>query len=136
MSIRHRVDKYKVRVYGTDLKGNEWRWASKIIDLYSENIHVATCYFVRKDGRSSGGDDSGSSGQISFIAPEDQYESVIDLLRNENPVFINWLPKSDSQEPNDGDAFFETLKEKAGEGEVSEPRERIPVDAGILRKPA
>ena len=121
MSITsHRIDSYKIRVFGNDDAGNEWRWASKVIELYSDQIHVGTAYFAKTDRKA--GESGFGLNQISFLAPDYQYQSVIDLLRNEFPVFLCWAPKTDSSEPNDGDAYFETARETAGEGDKILPR--------------
>ena len=118
----HKIDSYKIKIFGNDQLGNDTRWGTKIIELYSGTTNVATAYFARRGA--SAGDSSASSGQIIFIAPEEQYAPVIDLLRNELPVFISWVPHNDSKEPHDGNAFFHSAKEPVGEAEDSEPRQR------------
>ena len=129
MGTSHRIDRYKVRIFGTDKQGLTFTFASQIIELYSNGAHVATATFY-KAGHTPG-EDSLTLSHILFNAPADQYPSVIDLLRNEDPVFITWVPREDSKEQNDGNAIFETMREKVGEAEVSEPEQRpAPPDRG------
>jgi len=128
---RHKIDSYKVFIYGSDRVGLEWRWGTKVLALYSDDVHVATAYFTTAGAKP--GEDALAGNTIFFNAPEEQYAHVMDLLRNEYPVFINWVPKADAKEPNDGDAYFETQREKAGEGDIgAEPR--VPVRPGMVQK--
>jgi len=48
---------------------------------------------------------------------------VIDLLRNEKPVYIGWYPKPDAKEEDDGDAYFATSGEPPGEAGFFPKRE-------------
>lgn len=121
-NLTYKITSYKIKIFGNDRVGSDTRWATKIIELYSDTTHVATAYFARTGA--SAGDSSASNGQIIFIAPEEQYAPVIDLLRNELPVFISWVQHPDSKEPKDGNAFFHSAKEPVGEAEDSEPRQR------------
>lgn len=113
--ISYKIDKYIVRIYANDLRGNLTRWATKEIYLYSGGQEVATAYFAA--GALSAPDATIQNGYINFHAPAEQYAPVIDLLRNEKPVYIAWEPRSDDTEANDGDAYFLTEQEPVGEGE-------------------
>lgn len=109
------IDKYSVQLYANDLRGSMTRWADKVIYLYSGNQLVANAYFAREG--TSAPDATFSGGVIYYHAPGSQYAPVIDMLRNEKPVYIAWTPHADSTEPNDGDAYLFTGQEPIGEGE-------------------
>jgi len=114
--VTHAVDEYSVQVYANDLRGNLTRWAVGVIYLYSSGSHVGTAYFAR-DGFTAP-DAVYSGGKIYFHAQSEQYERVLDLLRNEKPVYLCWRSHSDSGESNDGDAYFYTGREPVGEEET------------------
>lgn len=109
------IDKYSVQLYANDLRGSLTRWADKVIFLYSGNQNVGQCFFGREGATTP--EPTFSGGIVWYHAPGSQYAPVIDLLRNEKPVNINWVPHADSSEPNDGDAYFSTGLEITGEGE-------------------
>jgi hypothetical protein len=84
----YRIDAYCVKIYGRDSKGRRTRWGDRMIELYF------------------------SDGKIFYFAESDQFADVLDLLRNEKPVYIAWQPVHDPKEPNDGDAYFYTVVER------------------------
>lgn len=112
----YKIDKYKVELYANDLRGNLTRWAARVVYVYSKDKHVASAYFAR-EGYTAPDAALGSDGHIYFHAHGEQYAPVLDLLRNEKPVYIAWQPHSDSGEPNDGNAYFYIEPEPVGEGE-------------------
>jgi len=101
---KFKVDTYSIKLYANDRKGSRTRWGDKMIEIYSGGKHVASAVFARKDITVP--EPYFSEGKIYFFAQADQYASVIDLLRNEKPVYIVWEPVYDPKEPNDGDAYF------------------------------
>lgn len=105
-STEYRIDGYVIEIFSSDLKGDRTRWGEKIIRLFSQGKEVAQAVFAR-DGAEMP-EPYLSGGKIFYFAPGPQYADVLDLLRNEQPVFIAWKPISDPQEPNDGDAYFYT----------------------------
>lgn len=109
------IDKYTVQLFANDLRGSLTRWADKVIFLYSGNQNVGQAYFAREGA--SAPDATFSGGIVWYHAPGSQYAPVMDMLRNEKPVYINWFPHTDSTEPNDGNAYFSTGQEPIGEGE-------------------
>ncbi len=111
----HKIDEYSVQIYANDLRGNVMRWAAGVIYLYSSGKHVATAYFAR-DGYTAP-DATYAGGKIYFHAQGEQYERVLDMLRNEEPVYLRWVPHPDPGEPNDGNAYFFCGREPVGEGE-------------------
>jgi len=115
MATRYKIDKYTIQLYANDLRGNLTRWATRVIYLYSGRKHVASAYFAREGANAP--DAQFSDGHIYFHAQGEQYGPVIDLLRNEKPVYIAWESRSDDIEQNDGDAYFYCGQEPVGEGE-------------------
>lgn len=115
-TVTHIIDEYSVQVYANDLRGNLTRWAAGVIYLYSSGSHVGTAYFAREGY--TGPDAVYSGGKIYFHAQSEQYERVLDLLRNEKPVYLRWRPHSDTGESNDGNAYFYTGREPVGEEET------------------
>lgn len=103
---KFKIDRYSVKIYAKDMKGGRTRWGDKVIELYSEERQVAQAVFAREDFEAP--EPYFSGGKIYFFAQSYQYASVIDLLRNGNPVYIVWEPISDPKESNDGDAYFLT----------------------------
>ena len=105
----YKIDNYSIEIYANDLKGGRTRWGQKLIRLFSEGREVAQAVFARDDKEVPEPYLSGE--KIFYFAPHHYYSDVLDLLRNEKPVYIAWMPVSDPKEPGDGDAYFYT-KEK------------------------
>ena len=105
----YRIDSYTVEIYSSDLKGARTRWGEKIIRMYSEGREVGQAVFAREGAELP--EPYLSGGKIFYFAPGPQYADVLDLLRNQRPVFLAWKPISDPQEPDDGDAYFYTIQE-------------------------
>ena len=110
-----KIDSYSLQVYANDLRGSLTRWATKVIYMYSGGKNVASAYFAREGFTAP--DAVFSGGKIYFHAPGYQYEAVVDILRNEEPAYIAWVPHKDAKEPNDGNAIIYTGTEPVGEGE-------------------
>ncbi len=115
-TVTHTVDEYSVQLYSNDLRGNLTRWAAGVIHFYSSGQHVGTGYFAR-DGY-VGPDATYSGGKIYYHAQGEQFERVLDLLRNEQPVYLRWVPQSDPGESNDGIAYIYSGREPVGEEEA------------------
>lgn len=116
MSITsYKIDSYSVQVYAPDRKGGRTRWGDKLIYLYSGGENIAQAVFAREGFKPPEPYFSGE--KIYFFASSYQYAAVIDLLRNEKPVYIAWRPISDPKEPKDGDAYFHTGEESVIEKE-------------------
>ena len=111
----YKIDSYTIQLYANDLRGSLTRWAAQVIYLYSGGKHIASAFFARAGTNAP--DAVFSNGHIYFHAQGEQFEPVVDLLRNEKPVYISWVPFTDSSEPNDGNAYFYCGQEPVGEGE-------------------
>jgi hypothetical protein len=114
-NVTHIIDEYSVQVYANDLRGNLTRWAATVIYFYSSGSHVGSAYFAREGYTAP--DAVYSGGKIYYHAQTEQYERVLDLLRNEKPVYLAWRSHSDTGEANDGDAFIYSGREPVGEEE-------------------
>jgi len=108
-----KIDNYSVQLYAKDRKGRRTRWGDKLIYLYSEGQEVAHAVFAGEGFKAP--EPYFSDGKIYFFAESCQYAAVMDLLRNEKPVYIAWKPVADPKEPGDGDAYFYTGSETAGQ---------------------
>jgi hypothetical protein len=104
--ISYRIDSYSVLIFGSDLKGRRTRWGDKIIHINSGGKEVAQAVFAIEGSEIP--EPYFSDGKIFYFAPSSQFESILSLLKGENPVYIAWEPIHDSKEPNDGDAYFYT----------------------------
>lgn len=116
MSVTFNIDEYSTQLWANDLRGNLTRWAAAVIYFYSKGKYVGSAYFAR-DGYTAP-DARYSGGKIYYHAQGEQYERALDLLRNEKPVYLRWVPYSDSSEPNDGNAYLYTGREPVGEEEA------------------
>jgi len=114
-TVTHKIDEYSVQAYANDLRGNYTRWAATVITFYSGKKRVGSAYFAREGFTAP--DCVYSGGIIYYHAQGEQYERVLDLLRNEGPVYLRWAPHSDSAEPNDGNAYVYTGREPVAEEE-------------------
>ena len=110
-----KIDSYSVYLYAKDMKGGRTRWGDKLIHLYSEGKQVAQACFAREGFKAP--EPYFSAGKIYYFAQAYQYEAIIDLLRNEKPVYIAWKPVADPKEPQDGDAYFYSGSESQDERE-------------------
>jgi hypothetical protein len=106
----YRIDAYCVKIYGRDSKGRRTRWGDRMIELYSGEKMVAQAVFAISKHEAP--EPYFSDGKIFYFAESDQFADVLDLLRNEKPVYIAWQPVHDPKEPNDGDAYFYTVVER------------------------
>lgn len=112
--ITKTIDKYSVHIYGNDLRGRVESRAARIY-LFSSGSYVGTAIFAREGHTMR--ESRYYKGIIYYYAQGEQYERVLDLLRNEKPVYLRWTPHSDPDEPNDGNAYFLTNREPIGEEE-------------------
>jgi hypothetical protein len=106
----YKIDTYSVKIFGNDSKGSRTRWGDRCIYLYSEEKEIAQAVFAKPGHEVP--EPYFSEGKIYYFAGGDQFADVLDLLRNENPVYIAWEPVHDPKELEDGDAFFFTETKK------------------------
>lgn len=99
------VKKYHVLVYGSPT-GYQTNRAQ--IALY--NSSGKTVAYIRfNDPGMNFENDSESGGRIKMHLPSTMFENVLDVLRNEKPVYIYFAQ---------GRGFLSTSTEPVGEGEV------------------
>ncbi len=100
---RHQVTGYKTLIYGKE----EGRDVGAIIHLYSEGKIIGSCAFYTTRQVPV----TYKSGTRFFVTfPIDRYADVIDLLRNEDPVYANFNEAR-------GQGYLATDEEETGEGE-------------------
>jgi len=102
----HKIDSYSVQIFASDLKGRRTRWGDKVIHIYSGGQEVAQAAFAIEGSKIP--EPYFEDGKIFYFAPSAQFESVFNLLKTTNSVYIAWEPIHDPKEPNDGDAYFFT----------------------------
>ena len=102
----HKIDSYSVQIFASDLKGRRTRWGDKVIHIFSDGKEVAQAAFAIEGSKIP--EPYLKDGKIFYFAPSSQFESVLNLLKNKNSVYIAWEPIYDPKEPNDGDAYFFT----------------------------
>ncbi len=110
--VTHMIDQYSVYVFAEDLRSEYTKRLACKMHLFSGGDHVGGAYFVREGHTIP--ESSCSENKIYYYAPAEQYERVLDLLRNEAPVGLTWVPASDTSEPA---VYFFTEREPVGEEE-------------------
>jgi hypothetical protein len=105
-AMKYKIDTYSVKIFGNDSKGRRTRWWDRSIQLFSEGKEVAQAVFAKPGHEVP--EPYFSEGKIYYFAGSDQFADVLNLLRNEKPVYIAWEPVHDPKEPDDGDAYFYT----------------------------
>ena len=101
--ITHRIDTYILRECPSN-KHDLIIEATKVIDLYSGENHVASAYFTEENFCSP--DAIFSEGKIHFYAPAHQYETVIEQLSMGKSIYVAWTPLSGSKVSGYGEAYF------------------------------
>jgi hypothetical protein len=107
MATQKEVKNYRVNVAAHPDGFNEWR---AMISLYDENgASFGTIHFT--DELSGRDNEINLTGHSTIWAPLDAYHRILDLLRNEKPIFL-WLYET-------GRALISTSLEPVGEEESS-----------------
>jgi hypothetical protein len=104
------IDRYSIEIYSIDKRGKRTRWGDKMIKLYSQGKNVGQALFAAEGENPP--EPYYAEEKIYYFAPCSQYQVVLDLLRNVDPVYLAWRPVNDPKEANDGDAVFYTDKIK------------------------
>ncbi len=97
------IKSYHVLVYGSPVG---YQTNRSQIALYGDNGTVG--YIRFNDPGMNFENDSESGGRIKMHLPSTMFQSVLDILRNEKPVYIYFAQ---------GRGFLSTSKEPVGEGE-------------------
>lgn len=98
------VKKYHILVYGSP---TGYQTNRSQIALYDGNNRTVA-YLRFNDPDMNFENDSESGGRIKMHLPSTMFENVLDILRNEKPVYIYFAQ---------GRGFLSTSKEPVGEGE-------------------
>lgn len=107
------IKKYDVAYYAGGRNGAGYAYRA-IIGLRDENDRlIGAAYFHRVNATMPVGDALKASGYVSCHYPSADYPHVLDLLRNEKPVYVEF-------EAGVGNiASIRTSAEPVGEGEAS-----------------
>ena len=80
-----------------------------------DNSLIGAAYFHHDPDTMPDSDDQSAPGYVYFHYPKEDYQKVLDLLRNESPVFVRYVG---------GDwkiATITTGMEPVGDGDLNEP---------------
>jgi hypothetical protein len=97
------VTGYEIRIYGTQ---DGWAGTRSLIILY--NGETAIGYIRFREAGADLPNDSQSGSRIVMYLPVAQFNAVVDVLRNEKPIYLVFT---------DNHAFLSTSTEPVGEGE-------------------
>jgi hypothetical protein len=111
--MRFRISNYLVEIYGgdssvTDATDPETFRAQILLFDFNGNKRRACVRFY--DGDTLPADQRDDAGFVTMHLPASMIPSTVDVLRNENPVYIEW--KKDQKGPR-----LTTYLEPVGEGE-------------------
>lgn len=85
------IKKYSVSYYGGGNNSKNYPYRA-IIALRRENgSSIGAAYFHRKDATLPNTDSMTSSGYISIHYKESDLPRIIDLLRNEKPLYVRYI---------------------------------------------
>ena len=107
------IKKYDVAYYGgaKNVSGHPYR---AIIGLRDENdALLGAAYFHHSEATMPNADTQKATGYISCHFPAEHYSQVLDLLRNEKPVYVEFEVRAGNV------ANIRTSAEPVGEGEPS-----------------
>ena len=112
MAIRE-INNYDVAYYGgaKNISGHPYRAIIGLRD--QDNMLLGAAYFHHSAATMPNSDTQKANGYISCHYPAEHYGHIIDLLRNEKPVFIEFEVAAGNV------ANIRTSSEPVGEGENS-----------------
>lgn len=105
--ITHEIKSYIVTYFSGGPNGFKYRaW----IELQNADGHmVGKAYFFR-DAAQIPNDGEGKDGLVSCYYPAEDFPRVLDLLRNEKPIYVYYN--------GSGNSVIKTSSEPVGEGEL------------------
>ncbi len=112
MTTIENIKKYSISYYGGGNNSKNYRYRA-IIGLRRDNGSlIGAAYFHRDDATLPDTDSINSSGYISVHYSESDLTQIVDLLRNEDPINIRYVPGWDM-------ASINTSVEPVGEEEYN-----------------
>ena len=106
------IKKYDSAYYGGGNNSKNYPYKAIIGLRRDDGSLIGAAYFHRKDATLPNTDSMSSSGYISVHYSASDYPEIMDLLRNEDPVYIRYVPGWDM-------ASINTSLEPVGEGEAN-----------------
>ncbi|MBL8188522.1 MAG: hypothetical protein JNK38_10970 [Acidobacteria bacterium] len=98
------IDKYKVVLYGKDAtKGN----LAAFIHCFYNGKNVMTCEFYQEG--SALPENRNAGGRVGLTYPWSHFDAVLDVLRNEKPLFFGFIESTKV-------GYVSTQDEPVGEG--------------------
>ena len=98
------IDKYKVVLYGKAATGGD---LVAFIHCYNNGANLMSCEFYR-DG-SAVPQNRNAGGRVGLTYPWSHFSSVLDVLRNEKPIFFGFIESTKV-------GYVSTQEEQVGEG--------------------
>lgn len=103
-----RVETYQIQHFA----GGKGYALRAMIWLYDENnAAIGNIRFYKNPNEVSQFDSQSSSGFIACHNPPDQYQAVVDLLRNEKPIFLHFNSSLKL-------GYLSSSREPVGEGDL------------------
>ena len=85
------IKKYDVAYYGGGQNANGYKYRAIVGLRRADGSLLGAAYFHRDAATMPPTDDQGTSGYVYCHYPADDYPMVVDLLRNEKPVYIRYV---------------------------------------------
>ena len=111
MSLSEEIKKYEVMYFAGGQGGEEYPHRAIIKLRRGDGTLIATAFFHRATGQIPSSDTQNQNGQYQCHFLERDYTNVLDILRNEKPVFFEFI----GGKWNVGS--IATVSEPVGEGE-------------------
>ncbi len=102
------IKRYALKIFGGPKGSGQGKRAS--IYLFNKDNHAIGSIDFWEEGTTLPADALADNGLIQFSLFMNRYEDVVDMLRNESPVFVAWQESLKN-------AYIGTSQEPVGEGE-------------------
>ena len=110
-SVHREIESYTVSYYGGGRRATEPYFYRAMIGLWDHSGEIAALCFHDDPSAMPDGDDLPETGQPTSHYPIEDFARVLDILRNEGPVYYQQLSNSATM------ANLRTGAEPVGEGE-------------------
>lgn len=112
MFVLEKIDNYDIDYYAAGKNAGGYPYQAIIALRRADNSLIAGAYFHRDPATMPDADDQADSGYVSCHYAWADFPRVVDMLRNESPVFLRYT---------EGTGAISAINEPAGEGEPRAP---------------
>jgi hypothetical protein len=91
MAVIEEIKKYSVSYYGGGKNTAGYRYRAIIGLRHDDNSFIGAAYFHRDPVTMPDSDDQSSSGYLYCHYTWEDFPQILDLLRNEKPVFVRYV---------------------------------------------